>query len=667
MASDNVQDGEFKTCPYCRERIRETAIKCRFCGEWLQTPPPVIESPLTHERVETQSFEPPATAPVSESPADLTPQDQNVASHDPLDEFDTPSPSQIPEATSTSPLDASDSASSESNEINLPPVHDQTETWSDRLVEGMAKTVLSSTEDESAASVPIMPARKGNYFARHWRGDLSLGVSYWGNGFLVTFLFVVVAVVVGVAGQSASLRLVAVLCIAMWLVWLALVVWQIVGTWRSAGHHEARGGKRGWANAARFFLVIGCLNVIGTLWTTVVPQVAEYCRILTGDTSFPAYQVRVLPNGNEVEFRGGLRAGSASELERILKAVPQAKVLRINSIGGRIAEAQKMARVVRERGLSTYTSEYCLSAATLVFIAGKERVVGEGAKLGFHSGSFPGLDAEQLKQVNEEWLQAMRSAGISEWFISQAFSTANADMWYPTVEELRRANVITRESAPVKSIVSTMSALYENSENPAGYQPKSTGNEDMDRVQNCLVAYFKRWNSVFTDLNTDLDTAGEPSVFSEQTLTDIAKIREALRIQSKRQKIVEDYRLKAGKIITDADQEFADMPLSDAAAVEFVRGFRGAVDKTRLQMDELFVARMDAEAARSRFLAFMRDNFQDYRFSESKIVLRTDEQIARYTALGKAVEDSQEHLNDVLLKLVESAESQQDKLKKLAR
>jgi hypothetical protein len=193
-------------------------------------------------------------------------------------------------------------------------------------------------------------------------------------------------------------------------------------------------------------VIVGFLSTSGLIWKSYIPQSAELLSILTGDTNIPAYQIQVLPGGAEVEFRGGLRAGSASELEHILSAVPHAKVLHIESPGGRIAEAKKMMESVRQRSLTTYTSEYCLSAATLVLMAGKERVIAADAKIGFHAGSFPGLTPEQQRDVNDVVRSTMQSAGISAGFIDRVLATPANEMWYPSYDEMKANGVVTSQS-----------------------------------------------------------------------------------------------------------------------------------------------------------------------------------------------------------------------------
>src|SRR5437660_1784692 len=110
-----------------------------------------------------------------------------------------------------------------------------------------------SAEQVEAGSNRLRQQR-GNYFARHWRGDLSLGISYWGNGFLASVVVGVAARVV--AGLSVDLRTRMTLSVLILALAIGASVWHLVGVWRSASNHYDRGGRRFWAGAAKLMVLI---------------------------------------------------------------------------------------------------------------------------------------------------------------------------------------------------------------------------------------------------------------------------------------------------------------------------------------------------------------------------------------------------------------------------
>jgi hypothetical protein len=58
-----MEDDGFKICPFCKEKIRKEAVKCRFCGEWLE------QSEQVHANSNAPETVPPPLSIQNESPA----------------------------------------------------------------------------------------------------------------------------------------------------------------------------------------------------------------------------------------------------------------------------------------------------------------------------------------------------------------------------------------------------------------------------------------------------------------------------------------------------------------------------------------------------------------------------------------------------------------------
>lgn len=309
--------------------------------------------------------------------------------------------------------------------------------------------LVVNPEDRIVDSGPTRSPPPYSYVSRHWRGDLSLPVSYWLNSFLGAFAVVLVWLIAGsLFSPTENTVLSATAMSGAWLFATIVTVWQLVGIWRAAGKHKARGGYGFWATAARFVVVFGFLGLLGSLFRQTIPQVAEYWRIAAGDAETGGHELHILRAGRELEYSGGITFGATDEVQRLLDADPAIRVIHLNSPGGRMAEARKLRSLIRERELTTYTSARCASACTIAFLGGVKRFIAPDAKLGFHRGSFPGLTGEELNQENEVERRFLIDAGVASWFADRVYSTPSSSMWWPTTIELYQGHVITGISGP---------------------------------------------------------------------------------------------------------------------------------------------------------------------------------------------------------------------------
>jgi hypothetical protein len=158
-----------------------------------------------------------------------------------------------------------------------------------------------------------------------------------------------------------------------------------------------------------------------------------------------AYELRLDPAGGVVRLRGLIDFGVTRDLEALLLAAPQARVIRLESAGGRVAEARGLARLVRRMALDTSASGECSSACTLVLLSGRTRYLEPGATVGFHQY---GLHSPLLRvfidpaaeQARDEALFAHHD--VDPAFLTRVAEVPHREMWFPWPEQLLAAGAV---------------------------------------------------------------------------------------------------------------------------------------------------------------------------------------------------------------------------------
>ncbi len=297
--------------------------------------------------------------------------------------------------------------------------------------------------EEAAVPTPARSYPARNYIARHWRGELSLARSFWVNQMLLSLAFLLAMsplsfLLVRHPPGPQGLLIMALLFLSFTL---AVATWACVGVWRSAARHEQRSGKHVWVNLVRVLVIVGFIDV-GNSMLELAPALKSVMLLAINPTTLGSYQITVLSE-TELEFKGGFAPGSLAALEQALTDNPTVDTLHLDTGGGGLfGEAWAIGMLIEEKGLITYTNADCLSACTLAFTAGKERLLGESGRLGFSAAALFG-STHKSSELLTQYRDALLRHGASKAFVDKVLDTGSEDVWYPDTTELKRNRVIT--------------------------------------------------------------------------------------------------------------------------------------------------------------------------------------------------------------------------------
>lgn len=209
---------------------------------------------------------------------------------------------------------------------------------------------------------------------------------------------------------------------------------------------------------------------LSCLLTAVFPTIAFSTTDATDEMPqrFTLDGTRLIFDGSVKDEDGyyGIGYPDATALRSFLFEHPEIELLELRSKGGVITAALDMAAVIVDFSIDTLVKDRCASACTLVFLAGENRTLQPGGRLGFHSTSWPRENIKEFYEKNKSsrgwidefafasWvyeegmrdlnkeLEFMVSRGIDVGFVVRATYVHSDDIWYPSREELIKFGLI---------------------------------------------------------------------------------------------------------------------------------------------------------------------------------------------------------------------------------
>ena len=233
----------------------------------------------------------------------------------------------------------------------------------------------------------------------------------------------------------------------MIVTYIVILPWQIVGITRSLVRY-IKNKKQLIASLLVIIFLLYELTVLSFILFNSPQKLLDGVYISFSSYEKGGYEISLDESyENAILVKGKFNRGISNELEKALEDNPQIITITFDSPGGLEFEARNVFSIIKEKGLNTYVSEYCVSACVSAFIGGEKRQISSKALLGFHQGS-PTFDLreftkDELSDKLYEAIKFYKQQGIDKKFVMRFFRTPPDELWYPKINELLNSGVIT--------------------------------------------------------------------------------------------------------------------------------------------------------------------------------------------------------------------------------
>lgn len=223
---------------------------------------------------------------------------------------------------------------------------------------------------------------------------------------------------------------------AFHLLGITAAVFSGMHAWRALGSTRL---------APRLGILLAGAAMAGAITLSAASLLPDLVDLAQDDPTWPRSHVHVTPGGEAIIVTGPLRWSVTNAVRDAVEANPNARVIHLDSPGGRITVGLELHEVIRARGLDTLVTAGCASACTDAFLAGRRRWAGPQARLGFHQG---GTSAGGAHAIDSNMARVYAESGIVPAFLDRVLAVAAGTIWFPSLAELRAANVVTDLAAP---------------------------------------------------------------------------------------------------------------------------------------------------------------------------------------------------------------------------